>query len=390
MNWSKDPRTALLRELVAINSGTTNIAGVNRVQDIVAREAKTTGLSVRFETNADGAEKSGKFLVAETGAAGLRTIDLVTHADTVFETSSGFLDFTLDEKAGRARGPGVIDDKGGIVVALEGLKRWLAKTPSGERRIRVRLLCAPSEEVGSPGFHDLLARLGREAWMALGFEPAFEDGSIVKSRRGNRWYTIRVQGRAAHSGRYFSQGVNAAHELAFKLVELHGLTDLKRNLTVSTSTLCGGDGKFNIVCAEAEARIDVRFADFETRDQVHRKVEKIIADPHLAPAEDGARPTGSYSLADDCPPFAFTPGAATYVDRYIGIVENIERRKIEALKSGGAADVNYMSHPGLIVIDGLGPFGGGMHRTDEFIELSSLETRSEALAQLLTEINRDT
>src|SRR6185437_8502345 len=124
--WESDERVRLLKELTEINSGSGNVAGVNAVQDVVARELKKLGLSVSFEEHPR--RQSGKFVIGILKRGNGPFANLVTHADTVFEPDSGFERFILDEKSGIARGPGVIDDKGGIVVALEGLKRFMAQS----------------------------------------------------------------------------------------------------------------------------------------------------------------------------------------------------------------------------------------------------------------------
>ncbi len=394
-----DPKVALLRDLVEIPSGTSNIEGVNRVQKRIADELRSMGGAISLHDNDQGASASGQFLIGEFKGAETelrsvtrfnepRVVNLVSHADTVFELESGFLHFHFDPATGLASGPGVIDDKGGIVVALEGLRRWLDRTPVSERKIGVRFLCAPNEETGSTGFHHMLARLGKDSWIALGFEPAMEDGSVVRSRVGNRWYKIRVEGQAAHSGRHLERGVNAAHELAFKLVELQRLNDPKEEVTLSTSSLGGGSGKYNIVCADAEAKIDVRFTSFDGRDRAHRAIETIVSKSHIPPSITGRQPRSSYEVADDCPPFSETDESVRLMEIYIELVEKLENRKISSSKCGGAADVNYMSRPGLHIIDGLGAYGGGMHRDDEHIQVSSLETRSEALALFLARLNQ--
>ncbi len=392
MNSISDPKIALLRDLVEIPSGTSNIEGVNRVQKRIADELQAMGSQTRLHDNDQGPNASAQFLIGEFPGKGPRIVNLVSHADTVFELESGFLHFHYDPATGLASGPGVIDDKGGIVVAIEGLRRWLKRTPISDRKLTVRFLCAPNEETGSTGFHSLLSRLGKDSWLALGFEPAMEDGSVVRSRVGNRWYKIRVEGQAAHSGRHLNRGVNAAHELAFKLVELqrlnHTPTDNPSDeVTLSTSSLGGGSGKYNIVCADAEAKIDVRFSSFEGRDRAHHEIESIVNKSHIPASITGREPRSSYEVADDCPPFSETDESVRLMEIYIELVEKLESRKISSSKCGGAADVNYMSRPGLHIIDGLGAYGGGMHRDDEHIQVSSLETRSEALALFLERLN---
>jgi glutamate carboxypeptidase len=392
--WNNDPKVRFLRQLVEMNSGTQNIEGVNRVQDLVAERSRKMGLAVRFE-KATGSQTSGKFLIAEVMPSGMSTaqesepasfIHLVTHADTVFEPDSGFSGFELDEAKGVATGPGVIDDKGGIVVALEGLERALKKC--GNQLLPVRFICTPTEEIGSPGFHPLLQELGKDSWMILGFEPSLEDGSIVKSRRGNRWYQIEVSGKEAHVGRNFDQGVNAAHELAHKITQFEGLNDAARDLTLSVGQISGGS-KFNIVCAHAEAKLDVRFADFQTRDQTHHRITKIIEKSHIHPNVQGMLPGSRYEISDDCPPVPSSDHSEHYVKAYLDWIEKVEGRRVQAQRSGGAADANYMSREGLVILDGLGATGGGMHRKDEFIRLSSLETRAECLYRFLESISLD-
>ena len=122
----------------------------------------------------------------------------------------------------------------------------------------IRLICSPTEEIGSPGFQEFFKKQSATSEIVLGFEPSLEDGSIVESRRGNRWYHIHVHGKEGHAGRDHKHGVNAAHELAFKMVQLHQLTDYNRNLTVSVGQISGGT-KYNVICGNAEAKVDVRF-----------------------------------------------------------------------------------------------------------------------------------
>jgi glutamate carboxypeptidase len=401
IDWRNHPLVTWLASLVEISSGTGNPRGVAQVQQEVADRLSPWGATLRWQAgSADQAAAEGRrFLIADFPAASAEApiVTLVTHADTVFEESSGFRGFRLDTASEKGFGPGAIDDKGGIVVACEALRRWNETVAFSSRRIALRLLVAPSEETGSPGFHAFLARMGQESAVALGIEPALDDGSIVRSRRGNRWYHIRVEGRAAHPGRHLAQGVNAAHELAFKLVALHRLSGSRPGLGISTGTVRAGErsgerlaetARYNVVCPEAEACVDVRFDTVAEREAAHAAIESIVEKTHLAPAQDGLLPRASYRIEDDCPPMdPAEPGPLDPVGFYISQIEKLEGRRIQASGSGGAADVNYMSRPGLLMIDGLGPCGGAMHTDGEFIALRSLETRSEALLRLLHHFN---
>jgi glutamate carboxypeptidase len=386
--WKSNPLVGLLQELTLIDSGTENGLGVQSVQKVVERELKNLGLNPAYvsadsSSNAStGALDIAPILVASrAGQSGSeKYVDLVTHADTAWVKSSDRFRFDADvEKTGLAFGPGIIDDKGGIVVALEGLKRFLKKSKGG---LSIRLICSPTEETGSQGFHKFFKSLSETSKMVLGFEPSLEDGSIIQSRRGNRWYHIHVHGKEGHAGRDHQHGVNAAHELAFKMVQLHQLTDYGRNLTVSVGQISGGT-KFNVICGEAEAKVDVRFSDLKTREEAHQKIEKIISGSSLAENADGQLPQASYEIADDCPSFGADRESSAYVAKYLELLEKVEGKSTQARQGGGSSDANYMSREGLVIIDGLGASGGKIHSPDEFIRLESLETRAECLAQFL-------
>lgn len=384
-SWKQDKKVRFLRELVEINSGTQNTAGVSAVQDIVAEHLKRLGMDVSFESQLQNSKESGRFLISEivcSSSPQTPFINLVTHADTVFEPDAGFLHFELNSSQSTATGPGVIDDKGGIVIALSGLERFLKIK---QNKINIRFICTPTEEMGSPGFHELFKKLSQDAWMILGFEPSLEDGSIIESRKGNRWYKIKVLGCEAHAGRDHQKGINAAHELALKISHLHHLTDYSKNLTINVGQISGGS-KFNIVCGEAHAKVDVRFADFEVRDDAHKKIETIINNSYLGANSMGILPKSEYEIADDCPPFPKSVQSNEWVQAYLQIIKKVEGRTVQTHQSGGSADSNYMSREGLIILDGLGATGGGMHRKNEFIHLNSLETRTECFSQFLNHI----
>jgi glutamate carboxypeptidase len=69
-------------------------------------------------------------------------------------------------------------------------------------------------------------------------------------------------------------------------------------------------------------------------------------------------------------------------------LKEIEGGKPTAAKSHGSSDCNYLgAHP--IMIDGLGPRGSGLHTLEERIELPSLETRAEAVAQFLRRLENE-
>jgi len=264
-----------------------------------------------------------------------------------------------------------------MLVAVEGLKRFLR---SHKPKHNLRLIASPAEELGSPGLKNLFAEISKASWMVLGFEPALDNGSIVKSRRGNRWYNISVTGKEAHAGRAHKEGINACNELAIKIAKISTLTDYKKDVTVSIGHIQGGKDKYNIVCGDASAKIDTRFSTTQDRDKLTANIEKILKQTYV----QGAKTT--YEIADDSPPVSPSKEAISFLNRYAKIIENLEAKPVGVEKSGGSADSNSFSREGVIIVDGLGPVGGKIHTEEEFIELPSLESRAEAFNRFLSDL----
>lgn len=379
-----------LKKLVQIPSGSFNRAGVKDVQMEVQRIFKQIGLETRTHPSLDS-QYSDQFILEGYWKPKAKKqhpfqgpwITLVTHADTVFEEESGFVNFKWDGESEKAFGPGVIDDKGGIVVATEGVRRFLQSEASIAADFGIRILVTPSEEIGSPGFQKILADFGKETRLALGFEPALVGGGIIGSRRGNRWYEVNVEGKAAHTGRAAHQGVNAAHEIAHHLVDLQKWAEKNSEVVVQVGKLEGGQ-KVNIVCSNAHALIDTRFSDFVGQKKIEKKFTSLLKTKWIK-GKNGL-PKTTLRIIDDCPPFTSTKESKRIQATYLRSLKQIEKKSYSAGMGGGAADVNFMSHPQLMVLDGLGPVGGGLHETSEYIYVKSLETRSTALVRFLEEL----
>ena len=107
------PEGKFLQELVSISSGSADTKGVNTVQERIAAKLKALGFQVEMKANPKGEAKSGHQLVATLKGADPRFITLVGHADTVFEKLNPF---QIMPDGNTAKGSGVSDNKGGLVV----------------------------------------------------------------------------------------------------------------------------------------------------------------------------------------------------------------------------------------------------------------------------------
>ncbi|NDG84450.1 MAG: M20/M25/M40 family metallo-hydrolase [Proteobacteria bacterium] len=376
--------SALLRKLVSVSSGTATHAGVNQVQEEIAAILRTLGFTVELGANPAGAGKSGTQLVAtrigSDAAKRSRFITLVSHADTVFETLNPY-EVSADGKI--ARGSGVADDKGGVVVGL-GAVAELLKSPNAHS---LRFVVSPSEETGSTGFETGLRRFTTDSIAVLGLEPARENGNIIRSRKGIRWYEITVAGKEAHAGVSHHEGVNACHQLAITLDRLQRLTDYQKGTTVNIGRMEGGK-KGNIVCGNAQATIDVRYRDAKNGRRLFEKMERILAESTVKSQSTGEKARITSKITVDNPPLVPAPGAEKELARYLSFIREIEGRTVQAEDTGGASDLNFMADGKTLFLDGLGPVGGGYHTDKEFVDIASLRSRASVLARFLRDLDQ--
>ncbi len=358
-----------LTEIVNMNSGTANIKGVTAVQNTIKPWFEAIGFKVTLIPNPEGENVSAPMLVAEMAGEKPDTITFVMHADTVFEPSSPFQKLKMTSEF-IMNGPGTMDDKGGIIVVLKALEDYLKATKKSKYSLRV--LVAPNEEVGSIGWWKNFHQYSQSSWLVLGLEPGHDDFGIVQGRKGNIWYEINVQGKESHAGRDHEMGVNACQILAKKLEEIQHITNYKKSITTSVGRMEGGQDKFNIVCGWAKAKIDIRVPDRVSYEIVTKKMQKILKDPRI-----------TFTITDETPAFNVNKISRPVIAQYLKAIEKIEGRKVISHISGGVGDVNHFSRGGVIIMDGLGPVGGHAHTEQEFLDIRTIDTRSNVLTSFL-------
>ena len=374
-----DGQVSFLKKLVSVNSATPNIQGVQLVQSML----ESTLSKMNFQTTLirHPERKYADLLVGDKPAPreDAITVTVVCHADTVFDSKDSLKAVHEDSLM---IGPGVADNKGGAIVALSGLNRYLERH---SQNVHLRFVSSPNEEIGSHGFTETFKELGLESKIVLGFEPATEKGNIIHCRSGNRWYRIQSKGIEAHAGRASGEEINAAHELLFKIQKIIDLKKDYNDLKVNVAKLSGGKDRYNIVCGNAEAMVDIRFATFSTRDEVHERIQKIVNTPYVS-TKDGKPSESSWLLEDDCPPLQKNENPQL-AKTYQKIIEEIEENSVELQTVGGASDVNHFNHPQNQALCGLGPIAGKIHTGKEYIVTSSLSTRADALCEFLATLS---
>ncbi|MFE0453851.1 M20 family metallopeptidase [Streptomyces sp. NPDC058914] len=373
-----------LAELVAIDSGSYSPDGVNAVADRVQARLTSLGFAVErirppaaagppFEALRTGdvlvARKAGSLAEADGG----RRILLAAHMDTVFEDGTAAeRPFTLDGT--RAHGPGVSDDKGGLLAGLTALE--LLQEQGVAQYAELVFLATPDEEIGSPASRTVTEEVARGVHYALGLECARENGDLVLARKGVADFRLTVTGRAAHAGIEPERGANAALAAAHLVVALQALNGRWDGVTVNVGVVRAGH-RTNIVCPEAELRLEVRAATAADA----RRVRRAIEDAAACPPVPGTAVT--VEQLDDCPPMEAT--AASH--RMLAAAEQAAAAlgfTLGATATGGVGDANLIAGTGVPVLDGLGPVGGADHSPQEWLDTATVPQRVALLASLIT------
>ncbi len=385
---------ALLEKIVNINSGTFNRAGVEQVAKVLEGEFAALGFGTR-RVSMDAAGRAAH-LVAVRGSSNGKRLMLIGHMDTVFEPSSPFQAFK--RSGDMAIGPGVIDDKGGIVVMLSALKALSAAHALDGTAITV-FLTADEEMPGAP--LDFVRRefvtAARESVATLCFEQGIRiDGQdfVSASRRGYTDWRLTTEARASHSSAIFSAaaGDGAIFEMSRILSRFHD--ELREpNLTFNAGLALGGAdikiegdsvgsvaNKSNIVPAEARVVGDIRALTPEQVERLTQRMREIVAT-----SLPGSKST--ISFVTGYPPMAPTERNSALLERYSAASVALGLAPVQALDPmlRGAGDSAFAS-PYVATISGAGAIGEGSHTDRETVDLARLPVQAKRAAMMIYEL----
>lgn len=354
-----------IQALVECESPSQDVEAIARSAETVARVGRAT-LGVEPESIViDGISH----LRWRFGSANPRIL-LLAHHDTVWPIGSlQRRPFTHIE--GILRGPGVFDMKAGIAMGFHALAEIRERERDG-----ITLLVTGDEEIGSPSSRTLIEDEARGLEATLVLEPANEGGAFKTSRKGASIYRVQVSGRASHAGLDPYGGVNAALELAHRILAVTELGDTELDTTV-TPTVATAGSSANSVPADALLMVDARA--WTSAEQ--RRVDREILDMPTAIA--GARVTVSGGV--NRPPMeeAMTRGLflrAQAVASRLGLAQPTRSAV------GGASDGNFTAGIGVATLDGLGAVGGGAHAEHEYVDADQLLSRITLLRGLLEDL----
>ena len=356
-----------LRSLVEAESPTTDKSMVNSLGRMVADRCSAAGGQLQSFPQMG----VGDHWLAEwgEGEAGLL---MLAHLDTVHP--AGTLErMPWSVQGGRASGPGAIDMKGGVAVALavvEALSRsrqWPAWP--------LRILFTTDEETGSRTSRALIEEQARRHRAVFCLEPAMPDGALKTWRKGTGLFILETTGRPSHAGNSPEAGVNAIVEMAHQILRLQALARPESGTTISVGIIDGGT-RTNVVPGRCQAKLDVRVLEPGEPERLEKELRSLR--PVLPGATIQVR--GGWNR----PPMRRTPMMAASFERARTLAASMGLDLKES-GTGGGSDANFVAALGVPVLDGLGPLGNGAHSDDEYVMVDSLAERAALLALLLTE-----
>jgi len=343
---------------------------VDRCVGLVAERCSAIGGRVRLHRR----KEFGDLLEARFGPqkSKHRPVLLLGHLDTVWELGTlKSMPFRVD--GGRVWGPGVLDMKAGVAMALTAIS--ILKEQKKLTR-PVILLLNSDEEVGSNASRPLTEKLARQCDAVFVLEPAQGlAGAYKTARKGVGNYLIQVKGVASHSGVDFERGHSAIVELARQIERITQFTELDRGITVNVGTVQGGT-RSNVVAAEARAEVDVRIA--KTKDRV--RVEKHFHSLRVFDNKCSLHVEGGLNR----PPMERTRGTVALFKRAAAYARELGFT-LEEAATGGGSDGNFTSAIGVPTLDGMGAVGEGAHAPHESLLLEHMAPRTALLAAMLAD-----
>ncbi|KTE41938.1 MULTISPECIES: M20/M25/M40 family metallo-hydrolase [unclassified Sphingopyxis] len=393
---------ALLEKLVNQNSGSLNLADVEKVGAMMRAELEPLGFQVIWKPMPETG-RAGHLIAVHKGKPDAKRLLLIAHLDTVFEPDSPFQTFV--RKGDKGEGPGAGDDKGGMVVIVAALRAMQAAGTLKDANIEIHMT-GDEEDAGNPiekARADLIDA-GKRSDVALDFEGLVRDGpgesggadmGSVARRSSDSW-TITATGKSAHSSGIFSAaaGDGAIYELT-RIIHRFRTELPEPNLTFNVGLIAGGQqaeldaggiratasGKTNIIAPVAVARGDLRALSPEQIERVKAKMAAIVAEHAPGTGATLSFDPGGY------PSMAPTDGNRALLARLNGVNRDLglaEMAPLDPLKRG-AGDISFVAAD-VDGLAGLGPYSTGDHAPGEAVDLPSITRQATRAAILMSRL----
>ena len=356
---TKEDLTKQLRDLVAMKTlpgeVQENSKAINYVQDLIGE-----GVDVQRIYN-------GK---AEVMIASVRKSDspqycYMVHMDVVAGRDDQF-EMKVEEE--KAIGRGTCDMKFSIPLGVALLNE------AKEKDVDFCLMITTDEEVGGLEGAKVVAERGFSPKVLI-VPDGGEDLNFVDKAKGVCQLRLVTKGKPAHASRPWlgKNAIDPLLKLGAELLKIYGDNSLTESwkTTMNFGTVNGGIST-NQVCPEAEMKIDFRYPETDSIENIISVVEGKIKDLGLE-IEVSKLSTGLPTFTDINDP---------EVKKYIGVMEEVFGKKILVKQTYGASDARHFASTKAPVLMHK-PLGGEIHSADEWVDIGSVMTFYEGMRKYL-------
>lgn len=369
----EDDILALLEQIVNIESGPDQPLNVREIYKVLSPLLEDIGCDIRTVSMESGAD----VLIADWDNGSTKPpIIFGGHVDTVFyEGTVAKHPFKIEED--KAYGPGVLDMKSGIVMAIYVLK---ALQYIGYQEHPIRLVIVGDEETAHrfTTADQVMMEEFKGAEFMLNFESGSEENRFYISRKGAAILKVAIEGISAHSGVGARTGRSAILEAAHKVVELEALNDLDRGKMINVGVIQGGTSA-NTISGDCEFLVTYRFPTQTIKEEIEADLKKILDYQYV----EGTKTT--YEMQGMLDAFETLDGVHEIFDHFQQVAKEMEYGTLKAVAGEGGSDAAYASKVNVPAICSVGGPGKHAHTLEEYISIPAFFERLIFVAQAVNE-----
>lgn len=276
-------------------------------------------------------------------------------------------------------GSGVLDMKGGILIALFTVK---ALKEAGYEGPPIKICWSGDEEVNHKDSRgaQIMQEEARGCRCAFNMETGILSNQLCIGRKGGIRCKITVHGVSAHAGNDFIKGRSAIVEMAYKVVDIHNLTNLETGTTMNIGVINGGT-IFNSVPDRCEAIVDMRFESNAEMEKGKEELEKVCRKTYI----EGTSTEMEY--IDIMHVFEVTEAGQKLLKFVQGVADEYGLEPVKSIYLGGSSDAAYTTMAGVPTLCSCGSMGQWNHTNREYIRKKSLLDRAKLWTAVILEMN---
>jgi glutamate carboxypeptidase len=242
------------------------------------------------------------------------------------------------------------------------------------------IVLSPDEQAGSLFSRPIIEAAAAQSSVCVCMECARDGGNLMGARACCGVGRVTITGREAHAGTDRSTALSAISGFAGVVDAIDGITDQAAGRFVTVTQVQGG-WRRSVVPGQCAFTVDVRVRESSEWAAAESRIRQILHE--LAEARGFAV---DINLAQHRPSVLRTDRSEPLIDTVLaaGRALGLDLGVVASNAAGSSAFAGTIP-----VIDGMGPPGGKLMTTDEYVSLSGLAERASLLALTLISLGAD-